>query len=569
MAAKQLKKSKSKKKQPWGKRIKDTIAREVKYIKRGEKRISTVFFGGITVMLVTVLLVIFIAFISVVQKLDNSIYDRTNSLKEAISNNIVATIVNHLNNNNMSILDETIQPMIKSRLISYCVVTDSSDSYLLYSSIINPTIDGNTISRSSLSQNKMLNTECKVQKTPKFNVYIGFSVDETFMEQVKNLLKPILFALFISLFLGLWLTGGLYRKILKPVKALIQTTGAFASGDLTERIDRTSFIEFNELIDSYNGMADSIQKLYSSLEHKVQERTQQLKEAIKELQNTQAMMVHSEKMKSLGELVAGIMHEINNPINFIYGNMTHLKNYSNDLFMIIDKYIEYSGDLTPEHKAECDKLLQEVEYDFLKEDLPDLIKSCHEGTERTKNIILNLKDFSRMEESAITNVDLPKEIDSTLNILNNKFKHGITVHKDYHEDVPKIEAYGGQLNQVFMNILDNAAFAVADKAKDNKGEVWVTISKDANFAYIEIKDNGKGMSEETKDKIFNPFFTTKPVGQGTGLGLSISYKVIKNHKGTITVDSEEGQGTTFTIKLPLVFVHQQQIAENKDDIEVI
>ncbi len=569
MAAKQLKKSKSKKKQPLGKRIKDTIAREVKYIKRGEKRISTVFFGGITVMLVTVLLVIFLAFISVVQKLDNSIYDRTNYLKEAISNNIVATIVNHLNNNNMSILDETIQPMIKSRLISYCVVTDSSDSYLLYSSIINPAIDGNTISRSSLSQNKMLNTECKVQKTPKFNVYIGFRVDETFMEQVKNILKPILFALFISLFLGLWLTGGLYRKILKPVKALIQTTGAFASGDLTERIDRTSFIEFNELIDSYNGMADSIQKLYSSLEHKVQERTQQLKEAIKELQNTQAMMVHSEKMKSLGELVAGIMHEINNPINFIYGNMTHLKNYSNDLFMIIDKYIEYSGDLTPEHKAECDKLLKEVEYDFLKEDLPDLIKSCHEGTERTKNIILNLKDFSRMEESAITNVDLPKEIDSTLNILNNKFKHGITVHKDYHEDVPKIEAYGGQLNQVFMNILDNAAFAVADKAKDNKGEVWVTISKDAKFAYIEIKDNGKGMSEETKDKIFNPFFTTKPVGQGTGLGLSISYKVIKNHKGTITVDSEEGQGTTFTIKLPLVFVHQQQIIENKDDIEVI
>ena len=178
-----------------------------------------------------------------------------------------------------------------------------------------------------------------------------------------------------------------------------------------------------------------------------------------------------------------------------------------------------------------------------------------------------------MEETAITNVDLPKEIDSTLNILNNKFKNKITVHKDYHEDVPKIEGYGGQLNQVFMNILDNAAFAVSDM---EHGDVWITIKKDekyaAKYARIEIRDNGKGMSEETKNKIFNPFFTTKPVGQGTGLGLSISYKVIKNHNGIIDVQSEVGKGTTFTIKLPLVFEHKQEIKETnekKDDIEVI
>lgn len=171
-----------------------------------------------------------------------------------------------------------------------------------------------------------------------------------------------------------------------------------------------------------------------------------------------------------------------------------------------------------------------------------------------------------MEESAITNVDLPKEIDSTLNILNNKFKHKITVHKDYHEDVPKIEAYGGQLNQVFMNILDNAAFAVSEK---EHGDVWITIKKDDKNAFIEIEDNGKGMSEETKSKIFNPFFTTKPVGQGTGLGLSISYKVIKNHNGNIEVKSEVGKGTKFIITLPLVFTQKQEQAEKKDDIEVI
>ncbi|MBQ2645549.1 HAMP domain-containing histidine kinase, partial [bacterium] len=310
------------------------------------------------------------------------------------------------------------------------------------------------------------------------------------------------------------------------------------------------------------------QNLYSSLGHQINERTKQLNESLKELRSTQAMMVHSEKMKSLGELVAGIMHEINNPINFIYGNMTHLKNYSSDLIMLIDKFADYKNDLTEEHKQEFEKLLQETDYEFLKDDLPSLIKSCHEGTERTKNIILNLKDFSRMEETAITNVDLPKEIDSTLNILNNKFKNKITVHKDYHEDVPRIEAYGGQLNQVFMNILDNAAFAVSDK---EHGDVWITIRKDSKNAYIEIEDNGKGMSEETMAKVFNPFFTTKPVGQGTGLGLSISYKVVQNHNGSIDVKSEVGKGTKFTIKLPLVFEQREQKPVNKPEnaIEVI
>jgi len=382
---------------------------------------------------------------------------------------------------------------------------------------------------------------------------------------IKQFTKSIILIFVSCLVLGMWLSAGLCRKFMKPIQMLTKTTGAFADGDLSDRLERTKYVEFNELVDSYNGMADSIQSLYSTMEHQVQEKTQQLREAIKELQDTQAMMVHSEKMKSLGELVAGIMHEINNPINFIHGNLSHLKNYSEDLMSIIDKFAEFENDLTEEHRAEYQKLLKDIDYDFLKSDLPDLLKSCHEGTERTKNIILNLKDFSRMEESAITNVDLAKEIDSTLNILNNKFKHNITVHKDYHEDVPKIEAYGGQLNQVFMNILDNAAFAVSEK---DHGEVWITISKDDKNAYVSIKDNGKGMSEETKNKIFNPFFTTKPVGQGTGLGLSISYKVIKNHNGSIDVDSKVGEGTTFKLTLPLLFANKEENEEGKKEPEI-
>lgn len=560
-----MKKSKSSKQQK--KNLKNVVTEETVYTKQRETRLSTDFLGGIAMIIFTILVIVALAFMNATQKLDNEIENKTNNLRESITANLVSTISNRFEDDN-SVIDAALATMIKSKLIAYCVITDPSDTNLLYSTMHEPQIVNGSISPSALARNSIKNTIEIKKKTDLFNMYVGFTQDLTFFERIKQLTNTIFLVFILCLILGIWLASGLCRRIIKPVKALIKTTEAFSNGDLSDRLERTKYIEFNELIDSYNGMADSIQRLYSSLEHQVQERTQQLQEAIKELQDTQAMMVHSEKMKSLGELVAGIMHEINNPINFIYGNLSHLKNYSSDLIMLIDTFEEYKNDLSPEHQEAYKKLLKEIDYEFLKEDLPDLIKSCHEGTERTKNIILNLKDFSRMEESAITNVDLPKEIDSTLNILNNKFKHGITVHKNYHEDVPKIEAYGGQLNQVFMNILDNAAFAVADKAKEGKGEVDITISKDEKFAYIEIQDNGKGMTNETKEKIFNPFFTTKPVGQGTGLGLSISYKVIKNHNGSIDVQSELEKGTKFTIKLPLVFEQKQQ-TEKKEDIEVI
>ena len=562
--ARKMKPKKSGNKKSFG----EIMATEVGYIKRGEKRLSFDFLGGITVMLITILMIVTLAIMNAVQSLDNEIYAKTTELHNTIANNVAMNINATFNEEDLSAVENAIKVMIHGKLIKYCVITTPDNSSFYVSTLQNPTVDNERISQEALDENKMAHTSCVVKKSDRYNIYIGFSDDATFMERIQKLAGNFAGVFVICLLLGMFIATGLCRRVLKPIGALIKVTGAFSNGDLSDRLEKTKYIEFNELVDSYNGMADSMQRLYSSLEHKVNERTQQLNEAIKELQNTQAMMVHSEKMKSLGELVAGIMHEINNPINFIYGNMTHLKNYSEDLIMLIDKFAEYTELLPEDKKQEYQKLLKEIDYEFLKEDLPDLIKSCHEGTERTKNIILNLKDFSRMEESAITNVDLPKEIDSTLNILNNKFKNKITVHKDYHEDVPKIEAYGGQLNQVFMNILDNAAFAVSDK---DHGDVWITIRKDNKFAYVEIEDNGKGMSDETKNKIFNPFFTTKPVGQGTGLGLSISYKVIKNHNGNIDVQSELGKGTKFIIKLPLIFEREEEKpAEKKDDvIEVI
>lgn len=336
------------------------------------------------------------------------------------------------------------------------------------------------------------------------------------------------------------------KVIITPLVELVKGSKELSGGNFEYRFKRTKYEEINKLIETYNQMAESLQTLYTELENKVKERTKELETANDELKSAQAMMVHSEKMRSLGQLVAGITHEINNPINFIHGNMIHLKNYSNALIEIINLYESYENDLSEEKQQELKKMKEKVELDFIKEDLPMLIKSCHEGTERTKNIILDLKNFSRLDEMVINEIDLPKEIDTTLNILHNKIKDKIEIVKEYEDDVPRVEGYGGQLNQVFMNILDNACYAVKDK-----GTIYIRLQKSEKDVIIEFEDTGCGMKKEQLEKIFDPFYTTKPVGVGTGLGMSISYKVIQKHNGSITVDSAEGKGTKFRIQLPM------------------
>ena len=335
--------------------------------------------------------------------------------------------------------------------------------------------------------------------------------------------------------------------ILNPLKTLSKAAKNITDGNFDIQIKNTYFSEINELIYSYNEMAYQLNELYSSLELKVQERTLALEEANHKLQETQAMMVHSEKMRSLGELVAGIAHEINNPVNFIHGNIIILQNYADDMLRLIDLYEQNNTTIPDEIKEQIENLKKEIDLDFLRDDIKDLIKSCIEGTQRTKNIVLDLKNFSRMEEMVLTQFDIPKEIDTTLNILNNKYKNRIEVIKNYGADVPKIEAYGGQLNQVFMNILDNAQDAMGEK-----GILTINTSlKDENTVQIEFIDNGAWIPKENLKKVFDPFFTTKAVGKGTGLGMSISYRVINDHKGTIEVESEVGKGTKFTITLPV------------------
>ncbi len=516
----------------------------------------------------------------------NTLNYKYNDQSDSFRLSLAATIIDALNEDvksgDYANVTKMVQHMITNRVIAYVIIAEKSTGKIVYSTVSKKTYKLNKNGEISSRNSVFGVSEYLKSNDDKYSIYLGFYKDTIFKETYADVTKHSTYFAISFLFVGFLLALVLSGKVTNPLDSLIKATSEFEKGDLSNRVELTSYAEINELISSYNSMVDTLQRLYSSLEAKVQERTRQLEDAYEELQSTQAMMVHSEKMKSLGELVAGIMHEINNPINFIYGNLSHLSNYSNDLVRIIDEFSKYENELSEEHLKEIKGLKSELDYAFIKSDLPDLIRSCKEGTERTKNIILDLKNFSRMEEIALSNVDLPKEIDTTLNILHNKLKYNINVHKEYQDNLPRIEAYGGQLNQVFMNILDNAAYAISGSVdeddKDHKGDIWIRIKTVDNNVEIEFEDNGKGMPEDVIAKIFNPFFTTKPVGQGTGLGMSISYKVIKNHNGEIKVESEVGKGTKFSIKLPitrekeaalLVEKKPALVKENSDEIVII
>ncbi|MDD3238291.1 MAG: ATP-binding protein [Candidatus Gastranaerophilales bacterium] len=520
------------------------------FAKSGERRLSFEF--AFLTSLVIVLIILCMGWY--INAAMNALNEKAKLQNEILNVSISATVFNMIEKdvaaNDYSRITPKIQHMLSNKILAYLVVYNNKTKKVLYSSMPKDSMKINNGILMPMFNADPLMKETKYLKGGRGDctIYAGFYNDSLFKPYFDLLINQLSWLMVAAILMGLLLAYFLSRKIISPLNSLIQATSEFEQGDLSNRVDKTPYVEINELVLSYNLMADALQRLYSSLEHKVQERTKQLEGAYSELQSTQAMMVHSEKMKSLGELVAGIMHEINNPINFIYGNLSHLTNYSKDLIEIIDAYSDKESEMTPESAKAIDDLKQQIDYEFLKSDLPDLIRSCKEGTERTRNIILDLKNFSRMEELALSDIDLTKEIDTTLNILYNKFKHKITVHKEYEDNLPKVEAYGGQLNQVFMNILDNAAYAIDDK---DKGDVWIRLKAIDKDVIIEIEDNGKGMSPDTMHKMFDPFFTTKPVGKGTGLGMSISYKVIKNHKGNIDVSSEVGKGTKFIITLPI------------------
>ncbi len=289
-----------------------------------------------------------------------------------------------------------------------------------------------------------------------------------------------------------------------------------------------------------------------------QQQSTQLAVALQERQETQSQLIQSEKMSSLGQLVAGVAHEINNPVGFIHGNLVHASDYIQALLRLINLYQERYGQSDPE----IQKLLEEVDLAFITEDLKKVLSSMEIGTQRIRNIVLSLRNFSRLDESEMKAVDIHEGLDSTLMILQNRMKGNaflpdIQIVKQY-DDLPLVECYASQLNQVFMNLLANAIDALSNI--ESKADVLVprviTLSTQRcaeNRVKIAIADNGIGMTEALQAKIFDPFYTTKPIGKGTGLGLSISYQIItEKHLGTLQCYSQPGQGTEFNIEIPII-----------------
>lgn len=291
--------------------------------------------------------------------------------------------------------------------------------------------------------------------------------------------------------------------------------------------------------------------------HNIENNNQRLRTTLEQLETTQSQMLQSEKMASIGQLAAGVAHEINNPTGFVNNNLKTLNSYQQELCALIARYRELFDALKISEFAErfddglkekfeiVSKMEQDIEIDFLLPDIIDLISDCREGARRIKKIVLDLKAFAHPGEEILQSMDINQGLESTLNVVNNEIKYKARVKTDFG-NIPFVRAYPQQLNQVFMNILVNAAQAIV-----GKGDISIKTRTGEGCVEVAISDNGCGIPRENLSKIFNPFFTTKEVGKGTGIGMHIAHNIVQKHNGTIEVQSEVGKGTTFLLRFPL------------------
>lgn len=373
--------------------------------------------------------------------------------------------------------------------------------------------------------------------------YFALFLSMTGPDETVEKLKVAMVYLAALLVLGSSLLIFLFsNRIVEPIELLVLGMKRLKTGkaEYLPAIQSTDEIEY--LVQSFNEMTRNVSETRAELEKRLQE----LARANSELQSAQGILVQNAKMASLGQLVAGVAHELNNPIGFIYGNMHHLSSYTERLRRVVEVNREARAQLPPDVQAHLQKEEEQLEIDFVLKDMVDLTRSCVDGAKRTKDIVLGLRTFSRMDETEFRSSDLREGIQATLRLLQSEFKDRVVIHEEY-EDIPPVECNISQLNQVFMNLLSNAVHAVA-----GRGDVWVRLRRATDDdVCVEIEDNGAGISSDVVPRIFDPFFTTKQVGQGTGLGLSIAYGLIEKHHGSIEVKSEQGKGSLFIVRLPI------------------
>jgi two-component system NtrC family sensor kinase len=340
--------------------------------------------------------------------------------------------------------------------------------------------------------------------------------------------------------------------------------------DVTQqRLAETTLKEANEALEQL--VTQRTQELIAA-NTRLESEANYLQQTLIELKQTQAQLIQAEKMSSLGQLVAGIAHEVNNPINFVHGNLAHVQKATEGLFKIVSLYQQHYPNPLPDIQA----LAEDIDLDFLRHDLPQLMGSMKTGTDRIREIVLSLRNFSRIDEAQFKTVDMHEGIESTLLILQHRLgtqadRAQIEVVRDYGS-LPLVECYAGQLNQVFMNILVNALDAIDEQMKQqpnsrlNQPPHRITIQTsviDSDWIQIAIANTGPNIPESVQPLIFNPFFTTKPVGKGTGMGMAISYQiVVEKHGGKLECSSGSGQETTFVIHIPIFQKTDQSSAIN-------
>ncbi|MFN6518712.1 MAG: sensor histidine kinase [Nostoc sp. CreGUA01] len=399
--------------------------------------------------------------------------------------------------------------------------------------------------------------------------------------QVQRIISFAVVQVIIILFIGKFLL--IWRPTVKSLQNLQTGTSEIAAGNLDYRLDIHTKDELEDLADAFNHMAmklaesrETLMKntelthMNQRLELEISERNQaqsELQKALQELQSTQSQLIQTEKMSSLGQLVAGVAHEINNPVNFISGNILYVSQYTQNLLELVQLYQEEF----PNHRQKIQQKIDDMDLEFLIDDLPKILSSMKMGSQRIEQIVLSLRTFSHLDEADMKEVDIHEGIDSTLLILQNRLKAKpehpkIEIIKEYGE-LPLVECYAGQLNQVFMNVINNAIDALdmcnvqhdKQEVESNPSQIIINTKLiNNNRVVVRIADNGPGITQEVKKKLFDPFFTTKPVGQGTGLGLSISYQIIvQKHSGLLRCDSQLGKGTEFWIEIPLHQIPKQ------------
>ena len=390
----------------------------------------------------------------------------------------------------------------------------------------------------------------------------GLAIVTVDLHQIRQEIWPTFLTSTTTMVIGagcmIIIMGTLLKKfVLSPLQRLNATV---AESQLNTSFDIPLDLPDNEirfLAKTFDQVFQERQRAEMELrtsEAQERENAHRLTMTLAELQTTQAQLIQSERMAGLGQMVAGIAHELNNPVNFIQGNLEPVQEYIRDLLNIIGLYQQYF----PHPPRQLATELEEADLDFIQHDLPKIIGSMRTGSDRIRNIVLSLRNFSRLDEADCKVVNIHEGIESALVVLQHRFRRSVSSQTEQQEtqlikdygNLPPIECYPGQMNQVFMHILDNALDALHDSDRTIP-TLRIHTQYEGDRCLIKIADNGSGIPKHHLSQIFNPFFTTKPVGEGTGLGLAVSYQTVKHHHGRLTCTSTPGQGTEFVIDIPI------------------